>query len=442
MKNRRLWLLVGGIVLALVLALTPLMSGCAEPAEEPKPPVEEKPTAEKPAAEKPTAEKPAAEKPTAEKPAAYYEWPKQMTFLTMGAQTGSYASAISWAAPMENDTGMKIRLVSDDSVIMRNKWIRNGEFDMASEIVPYEMLEAVEEWATTDNGPYMPGLVWASSVGTMGFAVRADSGIKTPYDIKPGMKMIYMSFAPAGKHMLDGIIAWAGLTKDDVEWVPASTVALNTQFLIDGKGDVAFGMPMSPTWYEAEAAPHGLSWIEQDAVNDPEGAERFLEHMHTLGFGEAMHGCPTALGKPLMLSYNYYYTRMDRNPELIYNIVKWWDENFDLFKDAYWSNMFMTVEDTMRQAEMLYIPVHEGTVRYLKEKGLWTDDHELRRQYNIDVINQWIYAYEAAKNMADQRGIEIDPANEDWVKLWHTVRDELAPARYQLFFGLSPEFQR
>jgi len=41
MKNRKLWLLLGGIVLVLVLALTPLMSGCAAPAEEPKPPVEE-----------------------------------------------------------------------------------------------------------------------------------------------------------------------------------------------------------------------------------------------------------------------------------------------------------------------------------------------------------------------------------------------------------------
>jgi len=46
MKNRKLWLLVGGIILVLVLAVTPLMAGCA-PAEEEKPPVEEEKPPEK-----------------------------------------------------------------------------------------------------------------------------------------------------------------------------------------------------------------------------------------------------------------------------------------------------------------------------------------------------------------------------------------------------------
>jgi len=47
MKKRKLWLLVGGIALVLVLALTPLMTGCAAPAEEEKPPVEEEKPPEK-----------------------------------------------------------------------------------------------------------------------------------------------------------------------------------------------------------------------------------------------------------------------------------------------------------------------------------------------------------------------------------------------------------
>jgi len=47
MKNRKLWLLVGGILLVLVLAVTPLMAGCAAPAEEEKPPVEEEKPPEK-----------------------------------------------------------------------------------------------------------------------------------------------------------------------------------------------------------------------------------------------------------------------------------------------------------------------------------------------------------------------------------------------------------
>jgi len=46
-KKRKLWLLLGGIVLALVLAVTPLMAGCAAPAEEEKPPVEEEKPPEK-----------------------------------------------------------------------------------------------------------------------------------------------------------------------------------------------------------------------------------------------------------------------------------------------------------------------------------------------------------------------------------------------------------
>ena len=48
MKNRKLWLLLGGIVLVLVLAVTPLMAGCAAPAEEEKPPVEDEKPPEEP----------------------------------------------------------------------------------------------------------------------------------------------------------------------------------------------------------------------------------------------------------------------------------------------------------------------------------------------------------------------------------------------------------
>jgi len=89
----------------------------------------------------------------------------------------------------------------------------------------------------------------------------------------------------------------------------------------------------------------------------------------------------------------------------------------------------------MTLAETHFYPLHEGAVKYLKELGKWTSAHEARRQQNIDLMTQWETAYKAAIAEADEKGVKIDPANEEWLDIWTSHNSGLT--RFKMFQGLD-----
>ncbi len=281
-------------------------------------------------------------------------------------------------------------------------------------------------YATRDGGPWPTRAVYPIGKYDMGFVVLGDSGIKTPYDIKPGMKIIYFSYIPHGKPTMEALLAWGQVDPEDVVWVPAGSIGANLRLLMEGKGDVAFGFTtLWGGWYEAEAGPHGLAWIEMDAEADPEGAQRYLAIRPETAFGVMTTGVPSALGVPAISNISSYITRAETDPELVYHLVKWLDENYGKFKDAHPQAEFMTIDNIMIVAETSFQPLHEGTVRYLEELGRWTSAHETRRQQNIDLIDRWEEAYHAAIGIADERGIKVTPENEEWLELWGSYKEDL-----------------
>ena len=96
-----------------------------------------------------------------------------------------------------------------------------------------------------------------------------------------------------------------------------------------------------------------------------------------------------------------YITSVNTDPELIYQMVKWLDENYDRYKESSSWAASMTLDNLMQLAEAHYEPIHEGTVRYLEEKGLWTEELEARRQYNVEQMTLWVDAYQTAISMAE-----------------------------------------
>jgi hypothetical protein len=295
------------------------------------------------------------------------------------------------------------------------------------------------ERATRDGGPYQIRIWWPHGRGGYGYATRGDSDIKTPYDIKPGTKVAHLSFlGETGMNFMRPLLAWAQLDEEDVVLVPAGTIDANTHFLMEGKADIALGFPISPIWVEAEAGPSGLSWIELDAAADPEGAARFLAANPVARFGQyGKQGVESAHDVWMIATLPRYDIHAEEDTELVYNMVKWLIDNHDTYKDAHAYCKFMTVDELMELAETDYVPLHDGVVKYLEEKGLWTPAHEARRQQQIDVITQYIEAYQNAIDMADDKGINVDAADEEWLDLWENYRDSLGLPGFKFFTGLD-----
>jgi hypothetical protein len=103
-------------------------------------------------------------------------------------------------------------------------------------------------------------------------------------------------------------------------------------------------------------------------------------------------------------------------------MVKWLDGNYDRYKEGGPWAKTMTMELLLELAKNHYEPIHDGTVRYLEEIGLWTPELEARRQNNIRLMKLWVDAYATAINMADEKDILVNPDNEEWNKLWDDYR--------------------
>jgi hypothetical protein len=97
----------------------------------------------------------------------------------------------------------------------------------------------------------------------------------------------------------------------------------------------------------------------------------------------------------------------------------------------------MTVEYLMILAETDYVPLHDGAVKYMEEKGLWTPAYEARRQQNIDLFDAWEEEWDWAIDKADEQGIKVDPANPEWERFWREYSASTGLPPFQYFLGLD-----
>ena len=359
-----------------------------------------------------------------------WQWPDRLMLGTAGIGEQGYVVGIAWTTPMDKAIPeMTVRVVVQPDMLLRYIWLRNGTIDITTiKQSGKPWIRTARENATRDGGPSQMNAFGASGKRDKGWATTPGTGIKTPNDIKPGTRIIYSAYlGPVETHEYAlGIIAWAQVDIEDIEWVPSSAKSATHRILMDGRGDMAYAENTAGSmWYEAEAGPRGLSWVNMDYVADPEGAERHAAAHPDVTLAQITNGVPGAIGVYGMTTMGPLLVMEDKDPELIYNIQKWQDENYDLFKDNHPLAAGMTPGNVMILAETHFIPIHEGAVRYLKEMGLWTSAAEERRQDNVDLIDQYIKAWGDALLDADTKGIEVNPKNKEWVDLWFSYRDPI-----------------
>ncbi len=113
-------------------------------------------------------------------------------------------------------------------------------------------------------------------------------------------------------------------------------------------------------------------------------------------------------------------------------MAKWLHQNFDAYKDLHEACPRMSIKYFRNTLDGTYLPVHEGTIRYLKEVGMWTAADDTRQEYNVRLVDWYTEAYETATAMADKEGISIDPQNKEWVELWGNHKEEIGIPRFRI----------
>ncbi len=230
-----------------------------------------------------------------------------------------------------------------------------------------------------------------------------------------------MSFNEANRAFL----AFGGLTESDVKIViaPSSTAAWG--HVIEGTGESFNITPEAPKAKELEASRHGIYWIPTPR-SDIAGWKRLLEIAPFAGPFTPQIGAGISKDIPIELSGQPYLVIAYSNlpEEYAYTWTKGVWKGWDLWSDKHPSFKLYWTNDICTDYKRLCYPYHDGTVRFLKEIGVWTSAMEEWQQKQVKIEARRIAAWGEAKQAAEKQKIKVGTPEfaEFWIK-WQKERD-------------------
>jgi TRAP transporter TAXI family solute receptor len=301
--------------------------------------------------------------------------------------------ATAFTDAIETKTGIRARPTPADTDMGRILPVRIGEAQLALVTTGsvYFVSRGLGEFSGKEWGPQRIRIVYSGSPIQHGLAVRGDSGIYTWADLK-GKRI---ALAPGIFTLtVPGFLAYGGLTPADVIMVPAPGYIASLRMVMDGVADAAHAAVPTPLVAEWEAAPFGLRFMPMDP-KDKEAWERLHKHAPFMSPVWVDTGAVGIDGPKWLGNYPYIMVTYDFVDEhVIYTIVRAMDEGHDLFKAVrppdteLWS-----MELTLDLEKPVDIPFHPGFIRYAKERGMWTPEHEKWQAEALRVEEERIAAW-------------------------------------------------
>ncbi len=355
-----------------------------------------------------------------------YAWPRFFNVITPAVGTANHSLAVAWTAEFSNSTGSRARVLPAPNGYARAEWLNSGEgrLSLYQPSDYFDQMDAVEGYASRIGGPADTRVINMNLVTGWGYMVRGDSNIKTIDDIKPGIRIVYYpgsSFILAG---MDALLAYKGLTRKDVQLVEVGSYGANTSVVVEGRADITFTSPISGPSYQAEAGPHGIRWLDIPSRDkNPEAFDRYRAIQSGYLLEKTASGVKSALGVHMDHAYQANHVKADEDPEFVYQLVKWMDENYDKYKDKFNHAHMMNIKNLVAYLEAGALsPMHEGTIRYLKEKDLWKPAYQERQDKLVELAQKRATLYREALEAATEKGFSTVPGNKEWAALWDELR--------------------
>lgn len=351
--------------------------------------------------------------------------PRLLVIGTPGTQTGSFASTNGWAAIFQEQTDSAARIVPEDSETQRYKRLTERRDLTMSSVAAAEIrfqIQGIDAYAAAK--PVAQRLVWHHNDTPWGFVVSGDSDLETMQDLKAGgVKVAQGAFSPPmTRTVRKALPAYLGLSQEEAEdtfqYVPASSYVENCRSVVEGKADVAWCSPISSVLSEMEGAPGGIRWLNMD-VDDEDSWAGFLEESPMSIPTTVNFGVSSAQGVDALTSNFVYAVPADASADFAYTMAKWFHQSYDDYKGTHGLATRMKMDVFRKFLDRSTIPVHEGTVRYLKEIGEWTEEDEAANQESIALMDEWISAREAALAEARDNRIVPDPESEEFMAIYN-----------------------
>jgi hypothetical protein len=352
-----------------------------------------------------------------------YEWPRLLVIGTPGTASGSFASTNGWAPVLQQDVGATVRVVPEDSEPQRYRRLNVQENIALSSVSTAEMrfqTEGIGGYASAP--PAAQRIVWHHNDTPWSYVVAGDSEYETLSDLKAeGTRVARGMFSPPMMLTVDKALpAFLGMSPEEAQetwrYAPASSYVANCRSVVEGQADVSFCSPISSVSSEMEGAPGGIRWLEMPP-DDEDAWKRYLEHRPMHVPSEISLGVSSARGVHGITSNFVYAAPADADADFVYNLAKWLHEAHDDYADKHPLAARMSLEQFRNYLDRAPLPVHEGTVRYLREIGAWTEEDDAWNEEARAKMDRWVEAREKAMAAAREQGVDIDFQNEAFLEI-------------------------
>lgn len=331
--------------------------------------------------------------------------PGTMVWTAYEVGSAGYAEASAIADAFGKEFGTRVRIQPSGSGIGRLQPLLQGRADyafLATEA--FFLAEGAFDFATPEWGPKQLRAVAGRPAG-ISLIAAADAGIDTVADAR-GKRIAFVAGNPSVNVKCEAILAFGGLTLDDVNVVMFPTYAAAMSSMTRNESDATCTTPTTSQLYELAESRRGIHYPPLDADN-AEGWAGLLKVLPIMGPWDETIAAGLKDGEiAKMAAYRYpvITTTADKTADEVYTFIKALDESFDLYKDGTATMGRWALEQSGRPA--IDVPFHEGAVRYLKEKGIWTDEDEEWNQKRIErmdaVVAAWAPFLEANKGLTGE----------------------------------------
>ena len=355
-----------------------------------------------------------------------FRWPRNFSVITPVVGTANHSLAVAWSSKFQAATGTRVAVLPAPNGFARANWLNTGEgrLGMLQASDYFDQMDAIQGYASEASGPHDTRVAHMNMVTPWGFVTRGDTPLKSFDDVGPGTKIALAKSSSFLVVAVEALLAYRGLKPSDVNLVEVGSFGANTAVLAEGRVDLAFTSPISGPSYQAEANPAGLRRLPLPArEKNPDAYDRYRRLMSGYVGKTTGSGVKSALKVPMDHAYQCNHVRADEDPEFVYQLIKWLDENHESYKADFTHAHLMTVASLVEFLDSKALqPMHEGTIRYLKDKGLWKPVFQDRQDKLLALARKRVDGFKAAVAAAKAAGLRIEPGNGDWVKSWTAFR--------------------
>jgi len=343
--------------------------------------------------------------------------PKNLSWTAYDSTSSGYIQSVGLGNMLKKNYGTELRVIPGKNDVSRMLPLKAGQAEIcACGIAAYFGQEGVLMFADPHWGPTKIYNLF-NNIGRngTGLVFAGDAGIKTAADLK-GKRVTWVKGAPALNLNATAVLAFGGLTWNDVEKIEVPGWGQSMQAIIDGQADAAYGSTISSIYAQIAASPRGI-FHPTFPHSDEAGWKRVWEvapYWQKAEISNAVGGENNVTGKLPYEGAGYPYPTFisfeDLGDETAYSLTKAVMENYDDFKEA---GPGMDGYRLEAQEMQWVFPYHAGSIAYFKDVGAWSAED----QAHTDGLLQRQTALAAAwKAFRDKGEISADAFETEWLK--------------------------